>query len=147
MNFATYKVDSNGGMSRLTGEGSEIQLDPERDTVLGTQKLDAVEVGVRPEHLQIGAQEEPGLKIEATVDVIEFLGNDQLIHALAAGGRDVVALVRAGDGLTVGDKVVLWAPANRLHFFDPASGVTLVRNWAARGTETDTGFRVTGRPN
>jgi multiple sugar transport system ATP-binding protein len=146
MNFATYTVESNGGMSRLVGEGSEVRLDAERNSVLGTQKLEAVEVGVRPEHLQIGAQDEAGIKIESTVDVIEFLGNDQLIHTLASGGRDVVALVRVDEGLTVGDKVVLWAPANRLHFFDPATGATLVRNWATRGTEADQAFRVTGRP-
>ncbi len=146
MNFATYKVEADGGAPRLVGEGSEIRLDTGRDTVLGTEKLEAVEVGVRPEHLQIGAQDGPGIKIDSTVDVIEFLGNDQLIHTLAPGGRDVVALVRVDDGLTVGDTVTLWAPANRLHFFDPATGATLVRNWATRGTEAEQAFRVSGRP-
>ena len=40
------------------------------------------------------------------VDVVEFLGNDELIHG-SSGGRDVVAIINADNTLTVGESVTL----------------------------------------
>ena len=62
---------------------------------------------------------------QAKVDVIEFLGNDELIHAMS-DGRDVVAIVPAGNALKVGDTVTLSAPPQRLHLFDLSTGAAML---------------------
>jgi multiple sugar transport system ATP-binding protein len=66
------------------------------------------------------------LRLTATVDVIEFLGNDELIHA-QSGDRDIVAIVDTDVNLKVGEEVVLRAEPRRLHMFDPESGLALAR--------------------
>ncbi|MBV9100582.1 MAG: sn-glycerol-3-phosphate ABC transporter ATP-binding protein UgpC [Candidatus Dormibacteraeota bacterium] len=124
MNFITHQVSLDGGSPRLASEGSEVLLDPKQTDLLRQRQLKTVEVGVRPEHLEIGERNGSGLRAAAKVDVIEFLGNDQLIHAMASGS-DMVALVRVDDSLSVGSNVILTAPANRIHLFDPETGEAL----------------------
>src|ERR1039458_4909113 len=107
MNFVELKVQREGVM-RLVCEGTQVVLDDAMAAQLRHLGLEAATVGVRPEHLRVGEPEGPGLRASATVDVVEFLGNDALIHA-ASEGRDVVAIVGADTRLAVGDTVILSA--------------------------------------
>lgn len=124
MNFMTYRVEIDGGQPRLVAEGAEIRLDEAQSAALRMRGLKAVEVGVRPEHLSVAQSDGAGLRLTADVDVIEFLGNDELIHAVS-GQREVVAIVNSDVKLTVGSRVVLTAPPGKLHLFDPQTGLTL----------------------
>ena len=65
------------------------------------------------------------MTVTVRVDVIEFLGNDELIHGLS-DERDVVAIVNARNGLEVGSEVALSAPPDALYFFDPETGLALM---------------------
>ena len=85
---------------------------------------DTVTVGFRPEHLAVGKPEGPGLTMSALIDVIEFLGNDELIHGIS-DERDVVAIVTTLNGLKVGEQVALSAPPTALYFFDPATNMAI----------------------
>jgi ABC-type sugar transport system ATPase subunit len=87
-------------------------------------------LGVRPEHLELGGAAGRGLTVRATVDVIEFLGNERLIHA-STGDQDLVATVDVRDTLKVGERVVMTAPSARLYLFDPDSGLALSTRGAA----------------
>ena len=75
----------------------------------------AAKVGVRPEHLQIGA---PGEGImDGTIDVLEYLGADTFL--IVDGGTAGQITVRT-DGDTPrkeGDRIGLIAPPERLQFF------------------------------
>jgi multiple sugar transport system ATP-binding protein len=124
MNFVDLKLVEDGGTPRLAGEGMEVRLDDRRATQLRDSGLATVTVGVRPEHLSVGSPDGPGVTLAAKVDVIEFLGNEELIHAIS-DGRDVVAIVDAGTGLKVGSSVTLNAPPNRVHLFNPEGGDAL----------------------
>ena len=123
MNFVELKVEHNGGI-RLVGEGVTVVLDDNQAARVRDRGLDAITVGVRPEHLSVGAPEGPGLRLSANIDVVEFLGNDELIHAVSEG-RDVVAIVEADARLRVGDTATLSAGPRYVYLFDPENQETL----------------------
>ena len=123
MNFVDLKVEHNGGI-RLVGEGVTVVLDDNQAARIRDRGLDAITVGVRPEHLSVGAPEGPGMRLSANIDVVEFLGNDELIHAVSEG-RDVVAIVEADARLRVGDTATLSALPRHVYLFDPESQATL----------------------
>jgi len=64
------------------------------------------------------------VKFPATVDVVEYLGNDELIHAQAEG-NEIVALLPSDKKVAVGDHVQFAVPMEKLHIFDPDSEKTL----------------------
>ncbi|HEV7677021.1 MAG TPA: sn-glycerol-3-phosphate ABC transporter ATP-binding protein UgpC [Candidatus Dormibacteraeota bacterium] len=91
-----------------------------------------IEIGFRPEHLDIAGGNEgvDFAAFPATVDVVEFLGNDNMLHVTAAD-HDVVALVSTRHRLAVGDRIRLGVPMERLHLFDPQTGERLTTAAAA----------------
>ena len=123
MNFVEVRVEEKGGI-HLVADGVQVTPDDGQAAWLRDRGLQTVTIGFRPEHLSIGDPEGPGLRIQASIDVVEFLGNDELIHA-ASEGRDVVAIVEADARLTVGDQIILSAPPRRVYLFEPESQATL----------------------
>jgi multiple sugar transport system ATP-binding protein len=123
MNFVDLTLRRDGAL-KLEGEAASVTLDDTQAARLRDLGRDTITVGVRPEHLRVGEPEGPGLRISATIDVVEFLGNDELIHA-ASDGRDVVAIVEAGTRLAVGDSVVLSATPRHVYLFDPQTELSL----------------------
>jgi multiple sugar transport system ATP-binding protein len=99
-------------------------LDDAQKARLRNLGVEATTVGFRPEHLHLGEPEGPGLRISANVDVVEFLGSDELIHAVSAG-RDVVAIVEADARLAVGDTVILSAAPRHVYLFNPQTELSL----------------------
>jgi multiple sugar transport system ATP-binding protein len=111
------------------------------DVVLGTVKLDAagpvgqavterkseVVVGFRPEDLELGNGQagDGAVRIPARVDVVEYLGNLELLHA-DAEGTEIVALVPSAKRCAPGDKVEFAIAPEKLHLFDPQTEERLV---------------------
>jgi multiple sugar transport system ATP-binding protein len=56
--------------------------------------------------------------------VVEFLGNEELIHAQSEGS-EIVALLPSDKRVAVGDSVDLAVPMEKLHIFDPENEKTL----------------------
>jgi multiple sugar transport system ATP-binding protein len=80
--------------------------------------------GFRPEHIDIG-EPGPGLgAYRARADVVEYLGNEELLHVNAAD-QDVVAIVDSAHRVRPGDIVNLVTPLDKLHLFDGETGLTL----------------------
>jgi multiple sugar transport system ATP-binding protein len=129
MNFIELKVSQEGGVVRLTGEGAEMRPDDTQSSLLRDLGLDSVTVGFRPEHLDLATLDGPGLSATVVVDVVEFLGNDELIHG-SSSGRDVVAIINADNTLKVGESVTLSSPPRRLHLFNPATGLRVAEDGA-----------------
>jgi multiple sugar transport system ATP-binding protein len=124
MNFATAKATEGQelmlGNARLDLTGKPARAAAERPK--GTDLL----IGFRPEHLElVNGQEPDAMKFPATVDVVEYLGNEVLIHAQAEG-HEIVALLPSDKELKIGDQVELAVPMDKLHIFDPESEKTLV---------------------
>ena len=123
MNFVDLKVQPDGA-TRLVGDGATVVLDDAQAARLRDLGRETITVGFRPEHLEVGAPDGPGLRVSATIDVVEFLGNDELIHAISEG-RDVVAIVPSDARLSVGDSVVLSASPRHVYLFDPETDLSL----------------------
>ena len=76
-------------------------------------------VGFRPEDLELnGATGSGAVRIPARVDVVEYLGHEELLH-LESGGKEIIALVPSDKRVQVGDAVEFAIDAEKLHLFDP----------------------------
>ena len=127
MNFVDVDVQLDGAKPQLGRLGVEVRPDDAQTAALRERKLDAVTVGFRPEHIVVGDGSGPGLHVTARVDVVEFLGSTELVHA-ASDQTDVVALLDADQAITVGATVRFNAEPKRLHLFDPSTGLTIFQS-------------------
>jgi multiple sugar transport system ATP-binding protein len=122
MNFMSVAPKSEGGTLRLVGDGIEL---PVPDGLKGAVDGGGAELtaGIRPEHFQItnGAAPGAGASVRATCDVVEFLGNEELLH-VKVGGHDLVAVVGAEHRVRPGDVVDLFVPIDKIKLFDTADG-------------------------
>jgi multiple sugar transport system ATP-binding protein len=73
-------------------------------------------VGFRPEHVDVGGQGE-GIRFNATVEVVEYLGDEQIVH-LSLKGTPLVAKLPVEERLTMGDNVDFFVARDKLRFFD-----------------------------
>ena len=119
MNFTEVKVDSG----KLTGAADwSIPLPSRYSEAAGSGK--SLIAGFRPEHLDIGDASNGAGSFRARADVVEYLGNEELLHVNAAG-QDVVAIVDSSHRVRPGDIVNLVLPLDKLHLFDAESGLTM----------------------
>ncbi|WP_431855788.1 sn-glycerol-3-phosphate import ATP-binding protein UgpC [Azospirillum sp.] len=77
----------------------------------------AVKLGVRPEHLSVA---EGGLPV--TVELVEALGADTVVHGRLAGGQVLLARLPGLPSCREGDALTLVAPAEAWHLFDAETG-------------------------
>ncbi len=126
MNFLSGRVRVDGDSVSLVLDGLDVPLSGRAAATARTRGNDSeLVIGMRPEHFDAAASATDGtISVPATVEVVEFLGNDELIHANVAG-NDVVALVPSSRGVAVGDKVTLVVADNVVHAFDPASDAVI----------------------
>ncbi len=80
-----------------------------------------IRVGVRPENLFIATGEEHAMEVE--VEIVEQLGSELIVEAVAGAERVTVARIDPGAVIGVGERLRLGTRAECLHFFDPATGV------------------------
>jgi sn-glycerol 3-phosphate transport system ATP-binding protein len=82
---------------------------------------EAITVGIRPEHFEVGAANGP---FSFKVDTIEALGADSLLHGTHAAAP-LVARVEGYAAPAAGQTLTLAPKAGRVYFFDGASGKRL----------------------
>jgi multiple sugar transport system ATP-binding protein len=122
MNFATAKSE---GKDLLLG-GVKLELSGQQAKAADSRADGAnVLIGFRPEHIEMAnGQESDAVRFPAKVDVVEYLGNEELIHAQTEG-NEIVALLPSDKKVAVGDTVNFAVPMDKLHIFDPDSEKTL----------------------
>ena len=133
MNFLQGRLAVNGDSVVLALDGLEVPLSGRAATV-ARSRGDGSELtlGMRPEHFDAAGSQTSGvISVPAKVEVVEFLGNEELIHANVAG-NDIVALVPASRGMTVGDTVTLVIDDSVVHTFDPGSDAVVTDGGAPR---------------
>jgi multiple sugar transport system ATP-binding protein len=123
MNFVT--VTTAGG-ELMMGQ-SRLSLGGEPARVVAAQTPGkSLTIGFRPEHLKLAnGTTDSVMRFPAEVDVVEYLGNEELIHARAEG-NDIVALLPSDRKVQAGEKVELAVPLDRLFVFDPETEKALV---------------------
>jgi multiple sugar transport system ATP-binding protein len=78
-------------------------------------------VGFRPEHVRLGEGVDGGLRFSSRVEVIEYLGDEQLVH-LARNGTALLAKVPVEVSVERGDEVEATVPEQHVHRFDAETG-------------------------
>ena len=125
MNFVDVAMESSGDGARLVGGGGFSASVPgrlkEAVGAAGGRKLIA---GFRPEHLELGDAGPDAISFPGKADVVEYLGNEELLHVSAAN-QDIVAIVDADNRVKPGDDLKLLLPLGKLHLFDAESGASL----------------------
>jgi multiple sugar transport system ATP-binding protein len=122
MNFA--KVHADDGKLKM-GEHL-LNLTGAHAKVASDRKGRELEIGFRPEDMEIANGGGDGaVRFPAKIEVVEYLGNQELLHA-DAEGNDVVALVSSEKQVKVGDNVEFTILTEKLHLFDPETDESLV---------------------
>ena len=111
MNFLAGTGEPDGRIA-LDGSGALAGAKP----VASGRK---VTVGVRPEHLIPSAPSTAS--IVGSVEMVEALGADTLVH-VAVAGRSVIARLQHGTRAVVGEPIALAAAPERVYLFDVESG-------------------------
>jgi len=127
MNFINVKFETENGRNVLRTDNVELPL-PERLQSVVESNTGELTAGVRPEHFHIVNGVKPqgeGATLKATIDVVEFLGNEELLH-LRVGEHDLVAIVDASHRVKPGDQMDMWVPIEKIHLFDAEDGRALV---------------------
>jgi len=125
MNMVPMNLAVRDAGAQLTAPGISLPV-PERfrDSVRAVGSAELL-VGIRPEHFGVGPA---GGTAEATIDgiaeVVEYLGNQELLHVRVADA-DLVAIVDSAHRVKPGQAVTLRVPLDRTYLFDPASGAAL----------------------
>jgi multiple sugar transport system ATP-binding protein len=88
---------------------------------------DKVLLGARPEHVRplLGGEKPTfvnGMVARGTVEIVETLGHEVLVHVDIGGGVILIAKSFSHSAVpSVGDAIEVEADLGRLHFFDPAT--------------------------
>ncbi len=124
MNFIEVNVPG-GGTTDLSEGSFHFPLPPSyREALQGAGSK--VVAGFRPEHLDLAEIGGIVATIRGTADVVEYLGNEELLH-VTSDGREIVAIVSSAHRVRPGDVIELRLPVGKLHLFNAETGASLVK--------------------
>ena len=107
--------------AELTRDGSAAQLAaglllPFTDGRRPGRDGDSLAIGIRPEHLALG----PGLDL--TIDLVEPLGSETLVHGHLAGDEEESLTIRLAGSPPSGETLSVTPRPEHLHVFDRTTG-------------------------
>jgi multiple sugar transport system ATP-binding protein len=153
MNLYEAELDTEGATLRLGDQTLDVPTALRDQRISGSHRGGPVIVGIRPEHLADAAQDGAAgghRRLEGTVDLVEELGSEKLVHFHIAAARlssaDAlladednepetlnageigaatatagVARVSADSRITADQRVIFTVDTERLYLFDPES--------------------------
>ncbi|MCH5160448.1 MAG: ABC transporter ATP-binding protein [Clostridiales bacterium] len=130
--FKAKLVEEAGNIYALIGETNKVMIPKARaqriidKSVIGSDVL----LGIRPEDVhyeQALVEAHPESVIDATVDVIENLGNETILYLNVEGKEDyTISRVNSRYSFAQGDQVKMYLATDRVHLFDPTTELTLM---------------------
>ncbi len=124
MNFVDVTVVGAGDGATLEAADFTLPLPARLREAVGPTAGRKLVAGIRPEHLDIGIAGDDVATLQVRADVVEYLGNEELLH-VKAGAKEMVAVVGAEHRVRTDDVVNLVLPMSKLHLFDAESGASL----------------------
>jgi multiple sugar transport system ATP-binding protein len=127
MNFLGARVAAGAG------SGLRVALDamPSADAMLAIEASAApaerVVVGIRPEHVAIGAADGASLALTAEIERIEQLGPAAFLYCTLAGGERLTVHSPGQVALRRGERIAVSLPLTHTHVFDTAAGEGALR--------------------
>jgi multiple sugar transport system ATP-binding protein len=120
--FDGAKVVTDGENSRIVLDGiGSVQVPTEYAVKARQASEKTLTFGIRPEHLEdfslINPENQNDSTINATVEVIENLGNELLVY-LNSGGKSIQARLNPRSHVSVGNQISLQVDTARIHLFD-----------------------------
>jgi multiple sugar transport system ATP-binding protein len=129
MNFIDVTLQGTGDAATLEAPQVSIPLPARYRDAVGPTTGRKLLMGVRPEHIDLASDNVGTGSMQTTADVVEYLGNEELIHATVAD-VDLVALLSSDHRVRTGDNLILTVKPDRLHLFDPETELSLARSAA-----------------
>jgi multiple sugar transport system ATP-binding protein len=128
MNFVNVTPSTEGGQTMLKNDSMSLPVPDRLKAALQESGSGELTAGIRPEHFEIvdGTAPANSATIHAVTDVVEFLGNEELLH-VTVGDHDLVAIVNADRRVRPGDVLDLAVPLDRVHLFDADEGKALAK--------------------
>jgi multiple sugar transport system ATP-binding protein len=124
MNLVPVEAASENGASAFRSGGFALRV-PEGFAAGAAGAAEELTVGFRPEHLELAnGDATEAARLHAVVDVVEYLGDEQLVH-LNAGGVALVAKLPVEPRLSTGAELDLSIPLDQVYLFDRESEQTL----------------------
>ncbi|HVX73093.1 MAG TPA: TOBE domain-containing protein, partial [Devosia sp.] len=124
MNFLPVTAESADGLNvHLNLAGSGGVAVKTRTPLNGAAKTDKLEMGLRPEHVQVTTPDDPAANIKGSVSIVEQLGNSTIFYVETPAGQFVVEEDGAKSAKS-GDNVGLILDPNNVHVFG-ANGLTV----------------------
>ena len=126
MNTFRTTLSKNGDEYSVTAFGVKLPVGGEKGAALARKNAAAGEVilGVRPEHIQLAKQGDPGA-IPVALEVNEMMGSELHLHVYTEdGGRLIVRVptidldAQTRENLVAGHRLYITAQAKVMHFFD-----------------------------
>jgi len=126
MNFVLGKLIRSNGRAAFAGEQFTLVLSEQFDRFLKTHEGKEVELGIRPEDVNSDDPDaEEGTFIPGTVQIVEALGNEQLVY-IKSGDANLISRRDAHVRVRPGDELKLIPDSNKIHLFDCDNGRNLV---------------------
>ncbi len=127
MNFFNgAKIASEGDSTRIVLENvGQVEVPPLYKEQAREAAGKNLTFGVRPEHLEdvtvVSPDTQTGPGIEATVDVVEYLGNELLVY-MTVNGKQVVARLNPRSEAHPGGHIRLHVDTDHIHLFNTDTG-------------------------
>ena len=120
MNFIRARLaETERGPVLETEAGFRLPPPPGLEGRLAELRGKDLYVGVRPEHIAVDRPpEQPGdyVAVEGTVDFVERLGSDTILH-VRVGDTEIVVKIPGGRRYEQGEEARLYIPLDRVHVF------------------------------
>src|SRR5712692_9413986 len=128
--FDTVKVIADGDATKITiSDFGEVEVPPLYAPATREAAGKKLILGIRPESFEdlalLSEDRRNGSTMHASVDVVEHLGSEQLVH-MTAQGKEVVARVDPRSSAHVGQDIKLHIDADNMHLFDADTGLAIL---------------------
>ncbi len=130
--FKAKLIEENGDLYAQIGDKNKVMIPKSRAKRLINTDVIGSEVlfGIRPEDVhyeQTLVEAHPESVVNATVDVIENLGNETILYLNIDGKEDyTIARVNSRYSFSQGDNVKMYFATEHTHLFDPTTELTLM---------------------
>ncbi len=126
MNFLPAELFDEGGLKLKLSDGTVLAVPRERFEAYAAYKGKPITLGLRPEHLtETHKTEEPGVgRLEVTVDVVEPMGNEIMLHFFI-DGRAMCARVSPHCEVRHSQRFPLAADLNQMHLIDNETNLVI----------------------
>jgi multiple sugar transport system ATP-binding protein len=120
MNLFRGRLQERGGLG-IEGEGATLPLSASASPLLRTHRDREIVAGIRPEDFYRERTNASDISVEGTIELVESVGSESYLH-IRSGSQSFIARIKPTGLPSIGARVTLHAPENKILYFDGASG-------------------------